>query len=58
MFKAEVQVVNEWGGVATGTSKWYSNSLKFESHAKAEAYAKDLFERWTQTVDWRVIEIK
>ena len=50
MFKAEMQVVND--------SKWYSNSLKFESHAKAEAYAKDLFERWTQTVDWRVIEIK
>jgi hypothetical protein len=50
MFKAEVQVVND--------SKWYSNSLEFETRSEAVEYARDLLQRWTQSVDWRVIEFE
>ena len=49
MYKAEVQVVND--------SKWYDNALEFKFKSEAEKYAKDLVERWTQTVDWRVVEV-
>ena len=49
MYKAEVQV--------SGDQKWYGNSLEFKTKAEAEEYAKDLFQRWTQTIDWRVVEI-
>ena len=45
---AEVKVV--------GDDKWYGNALVFDSREKAEAYAKDLFSRWSSTTDWRVIE--
>ena len=48
MYKAEVQVVND--------SKWYSNALEFDTHAEAETYAKDLFSRWTQATNWRIVE--
>ena len=46
-YKAEVKVV--------GDEKWYSNALIFESREKAEVYAKDLFSRWSSTMDWRVV---
>ena len=49
MFKAEVQVAND--------PKWYNNALEFKFKSEAEEYAKDLFQRWTQTIDWRVVEI-
>jgi len=49
MYKAEVQVVND--------SKWYSNSLEFKFKSEAVNYAKDWLQRWTQTVDWRVVEV-
>ena len=49
MFKAEVKV--------SGDEKWYDNSLEFKFKSEAEKYAKDLFQRWTQTIDWRVVEI-
>ena len=49
MFKAEVQVAND--------PKWYDNALEFKFKSEAEDYAKDLFSRWTQTTDWRVVEI-
>ena len=48
MFKAEIQVVND--------SKWY-NTLEFKFKSEAEDYAKDLFSRWTQATDWRVVEV-
>ena len=48
-WKAEVQVAND--------AKWYGNNLEFKTKAEAEEYAKDLFQRWTQTVEWRVIEV-
>ncbi len=48
-YKAEVQV---------GTDpKWYSNGLRFDTHKKAEEYAKDLFSRWLATTEWRVVEV-
>ena len=50
MFKAEIQVAND--------SNWYSNGKEFETRPEAVEYARDLLQRWTQSVDWRVIEIK
>ena len=50
MFKAEVQVAND--------SKWYSNGKEFGTRPEAVEYARDLFQRWTQSVDWRVVEIE
>ena len=49
MYKAEVQVVND--------SKWYDNALEFKFKSEAEHYALDLVQRWTQAVDWRVVEV-
>ena len=49
MFKAEFKVVND--------SKWYGNKLEFKFKSEAEVYAKDLFQRWTQAVDWRAVEV-
>ncbi len=49
MYKAEVQV--------SGDQKWYGNNLEFKTKAEAEEYAKDLFQRWTQTVEWRVVKV-
>ena len=50
MYKAEVQVIND--------SKWYGNSLEFKFRFEAEDYAKDLFQRWTQSEDWRVVKVE
>ena len=47
VYKAEVKV--------SGDEKWYSNALIFDTREKAEEYAKDLFNRWLLTTDWRVI---
>ena len=49
MYKAEVQVAND--------PKWYSNNLEFKTEAEAEEYAKDLFQRWTLAIDWRVVKV-
>ena len=48
-YKAEVKV--------NGDEKWYSNALIFDTREKAEVYAKDLFNRWLLTTDWRVINV-
>ena len=50
MFKAEIQVVND--------SNWYSNRKEFGTRPEAVEYARDLLQRWTQSVDWRVVEIE
>ena len=50
MFKAEFQVVND--------SNWYSNEKEFRTRPEAVEYARDLLQRWTQSVDWRVVEIE
>tara|TARA_R100000808_G_scaffold6_1_gene45 strand:+ start:499 stop:660 length:162 start_codon:yes stop_codon:yes gene_type:complete len=49
MYKAEIQVI--------GDKTWYSNSLKFKTKAEAEEYAKDLFSRWMQAEEWRVVRV-
>ena len=49
MYKAEVQVF--------GDKKWYDNSLEFKTKLEAEEYAKDLFFRWTQAEEWRVVKV-
>ena len=49
MYKAEVQV--------SGDDGWYGNNLEFKTKAEAETYAKDLYQRWTQTVEWRVVKV-
>ena len=50
-WKAEVQVIGEAG-------KWHGNGKEFDSKPEAESYAKDLFNRWTQTICWRVIKVR
>ena len=35
--------------------KWYNNGIVFDSIIEAEKYAEDLFQRWTQCDDWRVL---
>ena len=49
MYKAEVQVF--------GDKKWYDNSLEFKTKLEAEEYAMDLFSRWTQAEEWRVVKV-
>ncbi len=50
MYKVEVQTSG------SGES-WSGNSLKFETEAKAEVYAKDLAMRWTAVTNWRVVKV-
>jgi hypothetical protein len=47
-WKAEVQVARD--------PKWYDNAVRLETKAEAEAYAEDLFNRWTVAEQWRVAE--
>ena len=49
-YKVEVQ--------ADSDGTWAGNGLTFESIAKAETYALDLFSRWTAVREWRVIDAK
>ena len=42
--------------VADNSGKFVGNALRFPSRAMAEAYAADLFARWTAVREWRVIE--
>jgi len=44
-FKAEVKVGPDWG----------SNELRFAGYGEAEAYARDLFTRWTTPTAFRVV---
>ena len=49
-YKVEVMVA--------GDGKWYSNGLTFDTKEQAEAYGVDLFCRWTQTTEYRVVEVE
>lgn len=43
--------------VTTGSDpKFYDNALAFATRDEAEAYAKDLFNRWTLCTGWRATE--
>ena len=50
-WKAEIQVIGEEG-------TWHGNAKEFDVVEDAIAYAKDLFNRWTQTICWRVVSDK
>lgn len=41
---------------AHGEDTFASNSLAFATHAEAEQYAKQLFQRWLAADEWRVVE--
>lgn len=47
-FKVEVQ--------ADSTGTWAGNALRFDSIGEGEAYAFDLWSRWTAVQEWRVVD--
>lgn len=46
-FKVEV--------LADSSGVWAGNALTFGTRPEAEAYARDLFSRWTAVREWRVV---
>jgi len=46
-WKAEIQVIGEEG-------RWRT-AKEFDHVEDAIAYAKDIFNRWSQTICWRVV---
>jgi len=48
-FKVEV--------IADNTGTWCGNGLTFATVQEAEAYAQDLWSRWTAVRSWRVVNI-
>lgn len=41
--------------IADSSGKWCGNALRFATKAEAEAYALDLFGRWTAVREWRAV---
>ena len=48
MYKAQLLVDGQWS----------ENAMRFETKEEAEGHAKDIFSRWTQPTDWRVVQIR
>ncbi len=42
--------------IADSSEVWCGNGLRFPFYDAAEAYAKDLWSRWTSVRSWRVVE--
>lgn len=42
---------------AVGEKRYYTNALVFATEKEAEAYARDLFSRWTGVDDWHVVPV-
>jgi hypothetical protein len=42
--------------IADSSGQFCGNALRFATKEAAEAYAKDLFSRWTAVKEWRVVE--
>lgn len=42
--------------IADSSGKFCGNALRFATKEEAEAYAKDLFSRWTAVKEYRVVE--
>lgn len=40
----------------TDTNEFSGNALRFATREEAEAYAQDLYSRWTMAVGWKVEE--
>lgn len=43
--------------IADSSETYCGNALKFPTFEAAEAYAKDLWSRWTAVRSWRVVQI-
>lgn len=41
--------------IADSSEQWCGNALIFPTLEAAEAYAKDLYSRWTAVRSWRVV---
>jgi hypothetical protein len=42
--------------IADNSGKFCGNGLRFATQREAEAYARDLANRWTLVSEWRVVE--
>lgn len=42
--------------IADSSETWCGNGLRFPTREAAEAYAKDLWSRWTAVRSWRITE--
>ena len=42
--------------IADASGEWCGNALRFATREEAEAYARDLFSRWTLVKEFRVVE--
>jgi len=42
--------------LAAGEKEWAGNGLRFDTEIEAAEYGKDLFNRWTALVDWKVVK--
>ena len=43
--------------IADSSEVFCGNGLTFDTYEQAEAYAKDLYSRWTALRSWRVMQI-
>lgn len=42
--------------IADSSETFCGNGLRFETYAEAEAYAKDLYSRWTAVRSWQIVQ--
>ncbi len=49
MYKVEV--------IADSSGNWCGNGLTFDTESDAEAYARELYYRWTLVQEWRVVKV-
>jgi hypothetical protein len=42
--------------IADTSEQWTGNGIRFGTQEEAEAYAKDLWSRWTAVRSWRIVE--
>lgn len=43
--------------IADDSGEWCGNQLRFDTREQAEAYARDLYSRWTAVRQWRAVEV-
>lgn len=53
----EGEVIMPWRPEVFVEGKWSQNALVFATRSEAEAYALDLFTRWTMCSDSRAVEV-
>lgn len=48
-----------WGAevIADDSGKYCGNGLRFATRDEAEAYARELFSRWTLVREWRAVPV-